>query len=100
MLYILELRLIWEFSFLVWCSYASFVLKWMDSLSSFKFMVCANSYIERLLDRISNGVLAEDRRSAMDELRSVVPESQAAQLAFGAMGDCFSLPVEFVSLPR
>ncbi|XP_071918646.1 golgin candidate 6-like isoform X2 [Coffea arabica] len=45
-----------------------------------------DSYIERLLDRISNGVLAEDRRAAMAELQSAVPESQAAQLAFGAMG--------------
>ncbi|XP_065877661.1 golgin candidate 6 [Euphorbia lathyris] len=45
-----------------------------------------DSYVERLLDRISNGVLAEDRRTAMVELQSVVAESQAAQLAFGAMG--------------
>uniref|UniRef100_A0A2P2MPS6 Golgin candidate 6 n=1 Tax=Rhizophora mucronata TaxID=61149 RepID=A0A2P2MPS6_RHIMU len=45
-----------------------------------------DSYVERLLDRISNGVLAEDRRSAMAELQSVVAESHAAQLAFGAMG--------------
>ncbi|XP_015879121.3 golgin candidate 6 [Ziziphus jujuba] len=45
-----------------------------------------DSYIERLLDRISNGKLAEDRRTAMVELQSVVAESNAAQLAFGAMG--------------
>ncbi|KAI3468701.1 hypothetical protein Pfo_025364 [Paulownia fortunei] len=45
-----------------------------------------DSYVERMLDRISNGVLAEDRRSAMVELQSVVAESHAAQLAFGAMG--------------
>ncbi|KAL8543594.1 hypothetical protein ACS0TY_004241 [Phlomoides rotata] len=45
-----------------------------------------DSYVERLLDRISNGVLAEDRRNAMAELQAVVAESQAAQLAFGAMG--------------
>ncbi|KAG8375000.1 hypothetical protein BUALT_Bualt10G0054000 [Buddleja alternifolia] len=45
-----------------------------------------DSYVERLLDRISNGVLAEDRRSAMVELQAVVAESHAAQLAFGAMG--------------
>ncbi|KAF2308444.1 hypothetical protein GH714_009680 [Hevea brasiliensis] len=45
-----------------------------------------DSYVERLLDRISNGVLAEDRRTAMAELQSVVAESHAAQLAFGAMG--------------
>lgn len=45
-----------------------------------------DSYVERLLDRISNGKLAEDRRNAMVELQSVVTESNAAQLAFGAMG--------------
>ncbi|XP_062151481.1 golgin candidate 6 [Alnus glutinosa] len=45
-----------------------------------------DSYVERLLNRISNGQLAEDRRSAMIELQSVVAESPAAQLAFGAMG--------------
>lgn len=45
-----------------------------------------DSYVERLLDRISNGVLAEDRRSAMTELQAIVAESRAAQLAFGAMG--------------
>lgn len=45
-----------------------------------------NSYVERLLDRISNGVLAEDRRNAIIELQSVVAETRAAQLAFGAMG--------------
>ncbi|XP_012834296.1 PREDICTED: LOW QUALITY PROTEIN: golgin candidate 6 [Erythranthe guttata] len=45
-----------------------------------------DSYVERLLDRISNGSLAEDRRSAMAELQAVVAESGAAQLAFGAMG--------------
>ncbi|GAA0144610.1 membrane traffic protein [Lithospermum erythrorhizon] len=45
-----------------------------------------DSYVERLLDRISNGKLAEDRRTAMTELQSVVAESRASQLAFGAMG--------------
>ncbi|KAL3818033.1 hypothetical protein ACJIZ3_003938 [Penstemon smallii] len=45
-----------------------------------------DSYVERLLDRISNGVLAEDRRNAMAELQPVVAESRGAQLAFGAMG--------------
>lgn len=50
-----------------------------------------NSYVERLLDRISNGKLAEDRRNAMVELQSVVAESNASQLAFGAMGECFAL---------
>ncbi|KAK4282327.1 hypothetical protein QN277_013719 [Acacia crassicarpa] len=45
-----------------------------------------DSYIERLLDRISNGKLAEDRRNAITELQLVVSESNSAQLAFGAMG--------------
>ncbi|EPS70331.1 hypothetical protein M569_04427, partial [Genlisea aurea] len=43
-------------------------------------------YVERLIDCISNGVLAEDRRSAMTELLSIVVESHAAQLAVGAIG--------------
>lgn len=51
-----------------------------------EFVSCINSYVERLLDRISNGVLAEDRRTAVVELQSVVTESHAAQLDFGAMG--------------
>ncbi|THU65165.1 hypothetical protein C4D60_Mb05t00790 [Musa balbisiana] len=37
-----------------------------------------DSYVERYLDRISNGVLPEDRRSAM--------KSRAAQMSFGAIG--------------
>ncbi|XP_054812604.1 golgin candidate 6 isoform X3 [Prosopis cineraria] len=45
-----------------------------------------DSYIERLLDRISNGKLAEDRRNAITDLQLVVSESHSAQLAFGAMG--------------
>ncbi|KAK6913056.1 Vesicle tethering protein Uso1/P115-like, head domain [Dillenia turbinata] len=45
-----------------------------------------DGYVERLLDRISNGTLAEDRRTAIAEFQSVVAESRAAQLAFGAMG--------------
>lgn len=53
-----------------------------------------DSYVERLLDRISNGVIAEDRRSAMTELQAVVAESKGAQLAFGAMG----IPVIMVVL--
>jgi len=44
------------------------------------------SYIQRLLDRISNGTLPDDRRTAIVELQSVVAESNAAQLAFGAAG--------------
>ncbi|CAL5429898.1 unnamed protein product [Camellia sinensis] len=43
-------------------------------------------YVERLLDCISNGVLAEDRRTNIAELQFVVAESRVAQLAFGAMG--------------
>ena len=53
-------------------------------------MFCGSSYIERLLDRVSNGKLAEDRRNALVELQSVVAENRASQLAFGAMGQCFS----------
>ncbi|KAI3501335.1 hypothetical protein L1887_29201 [Cichorium endivia] len=45
-----------------------------------------DSYVERLLDCISNGQLPDDRRNAMAELQSVVAESHAAQLAFGEMG--------------
>ncbi|KAF5186898.1 golgin candidate [Thalictrum thalictroides] len=45
-----------------------------------------DSYVERLLDRISNGVLAEDRRAAITQLQAIVAESRSAQLAFGAMG--------------
>uniref|UniRef100_A0A5B7B672 Putative golgin candidate 6 isoform X1 n=1 Tax=Davidia involucrata TaxID=16924 RepID=A0A5B7B672_DAVIN len=69
----------------------------MDLMSGYKGVVglvfgnessgsSEDSYVERLLDRISNGVLAEDRRTAITELQSVVAESHAAQLAFGAMG--------------
>nr|POF01918.1 golgin candidate 6 [Quercus suber] len=43
-------------------------------------------YTRRLLVCISNGKLAEDRRSAMIELQAIVAESRGAQLAFGAMG--------------
>lgn len=45
-----------------------------------------DSYIQRLLDRISNGTVPDDRRTAIVELQSVVAESNAAQLAFGAAG--------------
>eukprot|EP00252_Welwitschia_mirabilis_P026477 TRINITY_DN8701_c0_g1_i1.p1 TRINITY_DN8701_c0_g1~~TRINITY_DN8701_c0_g1_i1.p1 ORF type:complete len:947 (-),score=232.58 TRINITY_DN8701_c0_g1_i1:187-3027(-) len=45
-----------------------------------------DSGVERLLDRISNGVLAEDRRAALAELQPIVAESASAQMAFGAMG--------------
>ncbi|GMP96341.1 hypothetical protein CsSME_00045025 [Camellia sinensis var. sinensis] len=51
-----------------------------------------DSYVEQLHDRISNGVLAEDRRTAIAELQFVVTESRTAQLAFGAIafGACSS----------
>ncbi|KAL4570751.1 hypothetical protein LXL04_026412 [Taraxacum kok-saghyz] len=49
-------------------------------------LIFSTCYVERLLDCISNGQLADDRRNAMAELQSVVAESHAAQLAFGEMG--------------
>lgn len=55
-------------------------------MTHFYYVARLNSYVERLLDRISNGKLAEDRRNAIIELQAVISESQAAQLAFGAMG--------------
>ncbi|OIV95761.1 hypothetical protein TanjilG_05309 [Lupinus angustifolius] len=68
----------------------------MDLVSSYKGVVGfvfgnenssnADSYVERLLDRISNGKLEEDRRNAIIELQAVVSESQASQLAIGATG--------------
>ncbi|KAH7352145.1 hypothetical protein KP509_19G032100 [Ceratopteris richardii] len=42
--------------------------------------------VERLLERIKTGVLAEDRHQALQELQDVVAESRSAQLAFGATG--------------
>uniref|UniRef100_A0A0E0RIB4 Vesicle tethering protein Uso1/P115-like head domain-containing protein n=1 Tax=Oryza rufipogon TaxID=4529 RepID=A0A0E0RIB4_ORYRU len=45
-----------------------------------------DSYVERFLDRISNGTISDDRRSAMTELQSLVAESRSAQMSFGAMG--------------
>ncbi|KAK3287282.1 hypothetical protein CYMTET_5197 [Cymbomonas tetramitiformis] len=42
--------------------------------------------VEELLERISDGVLADDRRSAMNEIRIRVSESPQAQLALGAIG--------------
>ncbi|KAL5223510.1 hypothetical protein ABZP36_010149 [Zizania latifolia] len=45
-----------------------------------------DSYVERFLDRISNGTIPDDRRSAMTELQSLVAESRSAQMSFGAMG--------------
>lgn len=64
-------------------------INYFPSLLFINFYTHIYSYVERLLDRISNGKLAEDRRAAMTELQSVVSESQAAQLAFGAMGKLF-----------
>ncbi|XP_071692103.1 golgin candidate 6 [Rutidosis leptorrhynchoides] len=72
-------------------------MKKMDLVSGYKGVVGLvfgnensssneDSYVERLLDCISNGKLVEDRRNAMVELQSVVAESHAAQLAFGEMG--------------
>uniref|UniRef100_A0A0D3HVD5 Vesicle tethering protein Uso1/P115-like head domain-containing protein n=1 Tax=Oryza barthii TaxID=65489 RepID=A0A0D3HVD5_9ORYZ len=46
-----------------------------------------DSYVERFLDRISNGTISDDRRSAMTELQSLVAESRSAQMSFGAMED-------------
>ncbi|KAG0470454.1 hypothetical protein HPP92_017154 [Vanilla planifolia] len=45
-----------------------------------------DSRVEHFLERISNGGVADDRRSAIIELQQVVTESSSAQLAFGAMG--------------
>jgi hypothetical protein len=42
--------------------------------------------VEELLERISNGKLADDRRNAMQELEAAVAENRTAKLAFGAMG--------------
>ncbi|CAN1321815.1 Golgin candidate 6 [Linum perenne] len=69
----------------------------MDLVSGYKGMVGLvfgnensssneDSYVQRLLDRISTGSLADDRRTALIELQSVVTENRAAQLAFGATG--------------
>ncbi|THF99447.1 hypothetical protein TEA_018258 [Camellia sinensis var. sinensis] len=57
-----------------------------------------DSYVEQLHDRISNGVLAEDRRTAIAELQFVVTESRTAQLAFGAIafGACSSCKIQFI----
>jgi len=41
---------------------------------------------QELLERVSDGVLADDRRSAMSELRVRAAESAQAQEALGAMG--------------
>lgn len=58
---------------------------WMDSLSFALFNI-ACSGVERLLERIQHGVLADDRRAAMSELQIVVAEDRAAKVAFGSMG--------------
>ncbi|XLT24312.1 hypothetical protein HN873_055604, partial [Arachis hypogaea] len=46
----------------------------------------AYSYVKWLLDRISNGKLANERRNAIIELQAIVSENQASQLEFGATG--------------
>lgn len=51
--------------------------------------------MEKYLDCISNGVLAEDRRAAMAELQSLVAESHSAQLALGAMGKYYCFCIGF-----
>ncbi|PWA87641.1 Armadillo-like helical [Artemisia annua] len=70
-------------------------MKKMDLVSGYKGVVGLvfgnedsndDSYVERLLDCISNGKLAEDKRNAMAELQAIVAESHSAQLAFGTMG--------------
>jgi hypothetical protein len=43
--------------------------------------------VEKLLERIKNGISVEDRQNAMAELQDIVAESRSAQLAFGATGD-------------
>ncbi|WVZ14663.1 hypothetical protein V8G54_012229 [Vigna mungo] len=62
----------------------------MDLMSGYKCHTFSlsylNRYVERLLDRISNGKLPDDRRNAIAELQGVVLENEAFQLAFGAMG--------------
>ena len=40
-----------------------------------------------MLERISDGVRQEDRMSALEELRDVVTDNRAAQLAVGSMGE-------------
>lgn len=54
--------------------------------------------MEELLERISNGKLADDRRSAMQELEAAVAENRNAKLAFGAMGKLTNLYACLVSL--
>ena len=52
------------------------------------------SHHQALLERISDGVLADDRRSAAHELRDLVQESRVAQFAIGVIG----LPTLITSL--
>jgi hypothetical protein len=51
---------------------------------------------QELLERVSDGVLADDRRAAMSELRVRAAESALAQAALGAMGLPVLLTVRFV----
>ncbi|RLN30477.1 golgin candidate 6 [Panicum miliaceum] len=59
-----------------------------------------DSYVERYLDRISNGTIPDDRRSAMTELQSLVAESRSAQMSFGAMGISFLLSPRYLFSSR
>lgn len=43
--------------------------------------------MERLLERINDGRLPEDRRAAVSELRDMVNDNALAQLALGSMGE-------------
>mmetsp|Transcript_16779 Transcript_16779/g.54870 ORF Transcript_16779/g.54870 Transcript_16779/m.54870 type:complete len:955 (-) Transcript_16779:69-2933(-) len=45
-----------------------------------------DSGVEVLLERVANGVLADDRRTALGELRDLLAESKPAQGAFGTVG--------------
>ncbi|QHN81778.1 Golgin candidate [Arachis hypogaea] len=51
------------------------------------------NYVKQLLDPISNGKLAYDRRNAIIELQAIVSENQASQLAFDTTGFPVTLSV-------
>lgn len=68
------------------CFLAILRFKGDDHVITFVCFLILFSGVERLLERIKNGVLAEDRRRAMEELQDIVAESRSAQLALGAMG--------------
>jgi len=54
----------------------------------------ADAVVEELLERISHGVLANDRRSAVNALRTEVTESRKAEVVLGHVG----LPILFTVL--